>query len=267
MRALKSFFFLLLASTVMFASCRKNLRDSDTDTVASEEHNWVRGQVFQVLGQIHDQFSNQTDLTAIVGDTLALELCPDANLWLTSANGGFPLKLYIDFGAGVTCTDGNVRSGLLSGTVSKNYQEIFAKTTLSLDDFEVDGRAFDGYFTWQNKVIKTDTFLLDLAISEMGVAGDTVDMNWGVNYRMQWISGSNTMEVTGGAEGRASTGALFETDISENLIWDTDCTWIVQGVEQVTPNNSAPRANDYGDGACDNAYEIAIASKQFSKTL
>ncbi len=169
-------------------------------------------------------------------------------------------RLVINFGAsGVTCKDGNVRSGKIIIT-TKNFSDIREARRITFANYKVDSLVIGGNIT---KTFKTDSSSvvrlctikdsITVTFPTRGTATHISDLYRIYHYglidvtRVRWTATWGTTRFVS-AKGNTVTRAVDKTT---PLIYRLACGHIVKGIEVITRNGKTVTI-DYGNGLCDN---------------
>lgn len=171
----------------------------------------------------------------------------------------------LDFGEACESERGKVRSGKII-IVKKREIGGFSKS-ISFDNFSIDGKEIEGSKSSSivrenengNKVRSyTSTITMTL------VSGDKVSLSQNKNREM--IAGSNTIRkednvfsITGTSSFVNKEGLEIFTTITDALIRNFSCKYIVKGVKEITKDGKT-FSLDFGNGDCDNLAIVTDAN-------
>lgn len=175
----------------------------------------------------------------------------------TEDSESYPKNITIDFGEGCTDAMGRVRSGLIHIHLTNDMLEEGAVRTVTFENYTVNGIAMEGTRITTNTGLNESsqpTFSRSVAMTitrpqgtfTRSFSGDVV-----------WISGFDTPECgdnvfmeTGSGSVTRPNGIVMTRTITEPLLIDRNCGYIVDGVITISgPNGEG--SIDFGDGTCD----------------
>jgi hypothetical protein len=168
--------------------------------------------------------------------------------------GDFPNKTYTwDFGG-----DGDYQ-GILELVMTDEYMNPGATITGSFQNFIYKGKPVSGNFTFENLGKNPDQMdEYDFKLDHVKVGDNELTANW----NLQRSEGGTTplqtddvfmiSQVDAAAEGVTDEGESFTLDITEGLVLDLTCEYIItKGIFKVVTSKATLTA-DFGTGECDN---------------
>lgn len=259
-----------IVTLFIFNAC---VRERDTDIEIVKE---------EVLGEmIYDNTLSIVDdaATKNTGELLANFKTSGYCASIVHDKISFPRTIVIDFGiANCLCNDGRKRRGrILASYTGTNYADSNNIATITFDSYYVDDVNVSGSSVVQNKGtnivglkyfdIKTDGKLVKY------LEADTV--YWNTERLRTWIQGQNTpvwgddiYQLEGKGNGKnGDNRQYYAMNITEPLIRDLSCRYIVKGKIEMQPEGKALRSLDYGDGSCENSAAVLINFKAFHVDL
>lgn len=210
---------------------------------------WNFGKHFQWSSKLRYQMNN----------------CPVVE-YTEGENDGYPKIITLDYGDSTVLQNGTVLSGMIEITISAPRSSQDYERTVQYTAFGVDSITVDGFATIV--VDKVDTMFrqytsdLTFTLADGTVIDRTSERVW------QWIEGMDTPEdqsddvivISGKAEAIMTIDGETDTykkEITTPLKRIGDCRYIVEGVVEITLNDTLISSIDYGDGTCD---DVAVVT-------
>jgi hypothetical protein len=257
--------------------------DAEAETVFDDVFNNVMGVNEEVAIGGTGVFgkANRTNQGGdLIGQALQLDSNQCFNVTIThlDTTKPFPVSIVIDFGAGCTGRDGNIRKGKIIAVYTNRLLIPGASATTT----------FDGYYVNDIKVEGTQTIInnssQDTRVYSVIVAGAKLTKpngnfsQWNSEKTISQIEGLGTpyypvddvFKITGGANGSVKRGdKLFQwnTIITEPLIKKFTCRWIAKGTITIRKTNTDVAVLDYGNGDCDNKATYTVNGNTIEITL
>ncbi len=179
----------------------------------------------------------------------------------TKADG----TLTIDFGEGCVDANGNIRTGKVIITYSGRYFEPGSVTTITLEDYSINGMEVEGTRTVTN--ITTDgspTWNITLVGGKVTFEDGSVATREVERIRV-WERAPSPINdrilITGVASGQTKGGVAYTSRITEELVYIRNCRRgrrgrvPVSGVNVITTENRTLTI-DFGDGTCDRRFTV-----------
>ncbi|MCB0764980.1 MAG: hypothetical protein KDB84_09755 [Flavobacteriales bacterium] len=261
MSILKNLLPFFLAMVVTLAACRKESDTSPTDRdyVVAVDNSRAE-QYFNDALKLSDAAYKDLDLPCAVSVTLD-----------TVAN---PHTLLIDLGpTNCTAADGWARRGRLLVSFTGAYRAPGTVITITPQDYYVQDHHVQGTKTVTNGGTNGNgQTYFTVAVDGTVTAPDG---SWTSSHHYErtrtWVAGEGTLNllddvylITGVGNGVNRNGLAFTLNITSPLRVEVGCPWIVSGVEQITPANSAVRTVDFGNGACDAQVSVTVNGFTFT---
>lgn len=256
---------LLLATSLFIVSCTKNestdivddltnsevlsateLNSSDEVELISEEITTLAEDVYTV-DEI--SFSSKSTFTS--------DYLPDC-VTITTVVTDTSIEKTIDFGDGCELRNGNVLSGIIFLTYSKDMEAATKMLSISLENF-----------TFNKVVVEGSANIARMRTNDNGnpqsVAEANFDAEWpegetvayAANRTREWIEGygsgfwgDNVFLISGMATYKGKLGNVFSKNIIDPLRREMACRFIVSGVVEISRNDTKASL-DFGDGSCD----------------
>ena len=164
----------------------------------------------------------------------------------------------IDFGEGCELPNGNVLSGIIFLSYSKDMEQATNTLSLSLENFTFNGVAIEGGASIErmrsnaNGNPQSDA---NASYSATWPNGDTASFSG--NRTREWIEGvgtgfwgDNVYRISGQGTFTGPQGNVFMKETITPLRRELSCRFIVSGILNIS-RNDATASLDFGDGSCD----------------
>lgn len=169
----------------------------------------------------------------------------------------------IDFGEGCELPNGNLLSGIIFLSRSKDSDTSTATVNFSLENFSFNEVAVEGGGTLERTASNDNgNPQSDAVASYNGVWPDGSTASFEGNRTREWIEGygsgywaDNVFLITGKGTYNGKQGNVHSREITTPLRRELSCRFIVSGVVEVSRNN-ATVSLDFGDGSCDAKGEL-----------
>ncbi|RTE53598.1 hypothetical protein EHW67_11390 [Arenibacter aquaticus] len=169
----------------------------------------------------------------------------------------------IDFGEGCELPNGNLLSGILFLSRSRDADAATATVNFSLENFSFNGVAVEGGGTLVRTASNENgNPQSDAVASYNGVWPDGSTASFEGNRTREWIEGygsgywaDNVFLITGKGTYNGKLGNVHSREITTPLRRELSCRFIVSGVVEVS-RNDASVSLDFGDGSCDAKGEL-----------
>ncbi|SFR32174.1 hypothetical protein SAMN04490243_0438 [Robiginitalea myxolifaciens] len=253
----------LLVAGITLGSCEKEdagdeiSADAEVFTTASleqaDESDWITEEI-AFLG---DEIMGQDEISASgkgIADSGYFPECVTITTVVTDTS----VEKTIDFGMGCELPNGNVLTGMILMTLSKDAEAATRTGTLELAGFTFNGIAVAGEASLfrqrmnENGVPQSD---FEAAFSAEWPDGATA--SWTGNRTREWIEGfgsgfwaDNVFLITGSRTFINRQGHTFERTVLESLRREWSCRFIVSGLLQLSRDGQQAELN-FGDGSCD----------------
>jgi hypothetical protein len=266
----------LIAAT--FSACKKDSKESDSDTTAAQDNSLAEGQYNDVNTMVDASvnigasFTFRQETGARTED--ALGGC--TKVTLDTANTACTLT--IDFGT-TNCEgpDGRKRRGKILATWTGKYRDKNTVVNITFDNYFVNDNQIKGSHKTTNLGYNTAQHL----VYKIEVDGSIVKANnggtiyWKSTREREWVTGSatpvnitdDTYSITGSASGITADGVAYAINITAPLVRKMNCYWFESGKLDVTPAGRLTRTLDYGSSGCDNKGTVTIGNATFNVTL
>ena len=247
---------LLFVLGISITSCRKDQIDFSELSTSSEDI-----AVSSDLSQdAEDESFNQIENRG--GDPSGG--CPVVT-W-EKPKGTYPNKVTLDFGTSCTSPNGRVRSGKIIVTMTDTITKTGAVRTATLENYTVDGISVEGSKTLTN--IGPDANgnpTLSRVVSNAKITlPDGTSATWNASQTITFKEGFYTkgladdvILISGSGSGINRKGNPFSYTITEPLLKNKNCKWIVSGVMENTSGGKTISI-DFGDGSCDRLAKLTL---------
>lgn len=242
----------VLIVSIFYSSCTK---ENNIDWTSAED-NAIATELFQDIYIQIDKYVQSTGY---------FKSCPTVSVEDTS--GAFPNKLTIDFGLDCLGIDGRERSGVIFANFSGYWRESGTVVELDFFDYSVNDYSINGDInitTENDNVFGNLSYTVNIANAIItNPNGEVLEWNGEMNF--EWVHGQSTnyiqtglvgisddiYNITGTASGVDRNGNSYVAIITEPLVRNVECKWIVEGLIEVIPEIAGPQIINFGDGDCD----------------
>lgn len=185
-----------------------------------------------------------------------------------------PKSVTIDWGSvNCDCQDGKQRRGKLVTTYTGKYRDPGTVITHTPVDYYVNDNHIEGTKVVTNSGTNSSNqpyFTIDIdgvvTMTDGEVFTYTSDRvrTWTNGYSTPYNYMDDEYDFTGSATGSSSLGNGYTANIVTPLHVKVDCSWVVSGVLDFTPNNKPTRTINYGDGTCDGNITVTINGQTYT---
>lgn len=257
---------VLLAIALFIVSCSKN---DSTDIVDDE----LVG--IEVISSTQLNASDEVeliseDITALAEDIYAVDeisftqkvsftsdFLPDC-VTITTIVKDKSIEKTLDFGDGCELRNGNVLSGIILLTYSKDMEAVTKTLNVSLQNFTFNRVSIDGdasIVRTRNNDNGNPQSVAEANFNAKWPEGET--MSYTANRTREWIEGygsgfwgDNVFLISGQATYEGKLGYVFTKSTVEPLRREMSCRFIVSGILEIS-RNDAKASLDFGNGSCD----------------
>lgn len=281
MKSAKQFMLALCVVSLFAASCEE---EEDNNTT-SAENNQIGDAAFSHLGQIVETEVKyyedsifptgfQEEDGVVVEDGDDNDVCADVTISLNQ-NETFIDTLIIDYGTEGCIWRGRLRRGKIIIAKNGNYRTVGTKTTVTLDDFSIDGYEIEGkkeitrdsYQISTNNIYFTDNITVTdgLITSPNGINVFTWESQR--THKIGYVNGEWVTIIEGVINGVNTQGAPFTITTGTPVKFSWTCPRIVEGTLNITHAGSSTHVLNYGDGTCDDKATVTINGTVYNITL
>ncbi len=169
----------------------------------------------------------------------------------------------IDFGEGCELPNGNLLSGILFLSRTKDADTATATVNFSLENFSFNEVAVEGGGTLERTAANENgNPQSDAVASYNGVWPDGTTASFEGSRTREWIAGygsgywaDNVFLISGKSTYMGKLGNVYSREITTPLRRELSCRFIVSGVLEITRNDTTVSL-DFGDGSCDAKGEL-----------
>jgi len=271
--------FATLALPLLITSCnKKDDIDSDTNTAKSESS----------VEQYYTEINDISDQVSRTGNTSGFKVTEDQATLLSSCSVitfdtsslvsvSNPDTTIIDFGTGCIGNDGKSRSGKIIISSTGRYFDQGTVVTITPQNYFVNGNGVSGSRVVTNTGNNSSgqpTFTVQVnGTVTLANSGGTI--TWSASRIRTWIVGYDTpllfaddeISVTGSSNGTNASGENWTCLINTPLVHKRSCREIVSGSKTVTPSSRPERLINYGNGECDDTFEVIINGNTYTITI
>jgi hypothetical protein len=281
MRKIMFIIVLILNGIILINACKKDkTEEPEFDTQTTEDNSLAESTFNDVNNIVNEALENDSLSTYRLSDphNILLTACASISNFPNGSGGG---NVLVNFGSGnCLCRDGRYRRGVIGFTYTGPYMDSGTVITTTFDNFFVgkdSNRMFQvtGTKTVTNNGHNSNNNL-NFSINVDGhlTNSNGIVMDWTSARNREWISGSSTpfnflddeYVITGSASGKNFEGNTFTANITSGLHIEF-CSYITQGIFELTPTGKPTRTLDYGNGDCDAFAVLTVNGKTFNITL
>lgn len=253
---------LAIALGLTFVGCQK-----DEDDSSNEEISTTSSKNNELADNLYSDMDNVVNITVTPleeDETRSMLLksdnsCADISFEL-SQDSSYLTEVVIDFGTGCDY-QGRTRTGKIIITKTDRMRNVGAQTTITLEDYTVDGYAVEGTKTNTTSSISLQegsvTYTTEVRNGKI-TAPDGASFTWESDRTTVIGILSGDITIKGTASGVNQLGIAYTVDIINDIVLKRGCTYITQGTLEVNPEGFATRTVDYGDGTCDNIATVSV---------
>jgi len=202
------------------------------------------------------------------------DLGPEVTI-VEGENDGFPKTITVDYGDGITLTNGRVISGIVTILVSAPPRTDGAMREIEYQDFMIDSIGIAGYkkvvFSVESGVSRKFEHEYDLNFT----FADETEVSCVGNKAKEWMEGLDTnydrsddkIHITGQDVFIDSENNEFKKEIEDHLLRLGSCKFIVSGIVIYSQNSDEFARVDFGDGTCDDKAVRNTADGETEMTL
>nr|WKN36670.1 hypothetical protein K4G66_30365 [Tunicatimonas sp. TK19036] len=187
------------------------------------------------------------------------------------AEGVFTKTVTLDFLEGCVGPKGRERQGTMIITQIANTNESTYTVSTSFENFYLDGKKIEGTRTRVYTSIESgiEQVKITLVSGKVTLEDGQVLKREGA-FTKVWDHSTEEIAVQGEATGVNRNGVVYQTVISEPLVFKQSCLsqgiWIpTQGVRMISRSGKANISVNYGAGECDRTVEVTLQGE--SKTV
>lgn len=213
-----------------------------------------------------------------------LTACPTVTVTRLNTPAPFPVRVVLDFGAGCVARDGHLRKGKIIHVYTNRLINPGAVVETSFDGFYFDSIKVEGTHRIQNITTQTAGPQYKINVNNGKLTRPNGNfIAWNSEKVRTQIEGMITpilpaddvFKLTGGSRGstrRDTTLIAWNATITEPLIRNNNCRWIVKGAVRVVRENTNTGDRwagliNYGNGICDNIATVTINGISYTITL
>ena len=272
---MKTKFFLMITALVLlsYSSCMKDSGTTSQASIDLADDDAVSDAVYEdVFGtadnasiildqmQMGKSFETKSEAVAVI------DSCPMVTI-THPADAIWPKVITVDFGAGCSGINDNVRKGKIFIEVTGPRLTIGSKRTITFADYyfndiKVEGTKVIeniGYNNNQNLLVSVKLTGGKLTLPDGKIIERSVD------HQREWTAGLMTRNIwddecliTGTATGKSISDVAYTNTITTALQWKRACKFIVAGVIKMEREGKEPVELNYGTGECDAKATVTI---------
>ncbi len=277
----KSTSSLLLASALMLTltySCKQD-RDvayddlpAASDVESSDDNTTSDAAYTQVYTVVHTEVSNVEDQSFKTDGGPSPDPCANITYEVDSTDKfkKFLKKMTIDYGNSGCTWDGKVKKGKILITKTGKLATAGSITTVTLENFYIDGARVEGTATIENKGFASGYYSIKFDVTGGKIKATTGDTATWESHRtmdMYLSPGSIKTLMRGTSSGVNHKGIAYSVTTTEDLVTEFGCAYVKKGGLKITATGKPDINIDFGDGTCDNKATITINGVKYKKSL
>lgn len=184
---------------------------------------------------------------------------------VTVSGDTFPKEITITYGDDCLSRRGLVKTGTIVITLSDTITNPGAEYTLNFVDVTIGNKTVEKSATIVNEGQNEDgNWVFSMDVTTTINHGDTLIVTRDYSLLQEWLSGFGTPQIdddiflmSGDGTITVNDEMVFQRIITDPLLIDRSCRFILSGVIEITRNDEVMTI-DFGDGECDN---IAVVTK------
>lgn len=184
---------------------------------------------------------------------------------VTVRGDGFPKVVTIVYGDDCLTRGGVPKTGTVIITLSDSVHLPGASYTVEFVDMTIGNRVHNRTATYTNDGVNDNgNQVISFTMNSTITVRDSIIVERESAYSREWLSGFRTPQIgddsfllTGSSSLTVNGEAKFSTLITDPLLYDRACRFILSGTVEITRNDERLYI-DFGDGECDN---IAVVTK------
>jgi len=261
---MKTNFFLILAALVVlsFSSCQKDNSLIDQTSVDLADDEAVTDGVFEDVFNTADNATIILDQMVKGGESkseVVSDSCPVVTVTHPST-GFWPKIVTVDFGAGCTGLNDNVRKGKILIVVTGPRATVGSKRTVTFENYFFNDIKVEGTKVLENKGFNaSQNPLISITLTGGKLTlpdGKTIERSF--QHQREWTAGFATKNIwddecliTGTATGKNINGVEYKNTILSALQWKRACNFLVAGIIRMERTGKEAVELNYGTGECD----------------
>ncbi|MGB1004230.1 MAG: hypothetical protein ACPGVC_08380 [Salibacteraceae bacterium] len=262
--------FALLATILLFGSCRESDRDRDTSTGSSVSAWNGMNHFHNIMREIHNVAQVDSTLNGVPpSDVVTPVNCMDSfNIVSGAVPGTNDLKIY--YSKEKDCLGTRNRSGVITANFDGLYSAVGTTITVSLQNYEADDFSISGDISMKVVTSVIDTLSFDVEITNGKIIDNSKSGN-NVSYftaNLLFINnaGRKTVPTTddqfvvyGGGNGMAENGVIYSYTIDPELVLIPSCEFERFGTFNLSSPNAQERFCNVNEGdGCDKIMLVTI---------
>ena len=253
---------LMLMTALVILSCSKEespeiLAENETFEVAelkaSDESELISEEIMSIAEDVY----TADEVLSTSKFSYNSDFLPDC-VTITTVVTSTTKERTIDFGAGCELPNGNILSGIIYLSYSKDMELATKTLSLSLENFTFNEVAIEGSASIERMRTNENGNPQSVANASFnGVWPDESTASFSGTRTREWIEGfgtgfwgDNVYLITGNGTFTGKMGNVFSKETLTPLRRELSCRFIVSGILQIS-RNDATASLDFGDGTCD----------------
>ncbi|MGE0077679.1 MAG: hypothetical protein AB7S48_07460 [Bacteroidales bacterium] len=260
---------LMMMAAISFTSCEK---DDDTDSMEStlEQDDDASAYFDDVLAEVDDLTMISDSKTADYA-TLSVE-GQGTRTRKTAWEGDWRVDTitYVDYVNGNSRYE-RVKNGKVIIRMLGTATQATFERQVSFMNFNINGNEIEG----QKRIVKTSEYQYTVTLQNGKITftdGTTYTRTcertrtWADGYSTPYYVWDDVYTVEGTDSGQNRKGYTYTHQITNALMYQLGCRWIVEGTIEMTVNGDTATV-DYGNGECDNSATVTHNGKSYQLRL
>jgi hypothetical protein len=286
-----SHYLLIAGASLLLYACQKDETTTEdpateAETAASKISTESDMEAETIFDGIFDDAMGVNAEVGLGGTGLfgRLTACPTVTVTRPNAPAPFPVRVVLDFGTGCVARDGHFRKGKIIHVYTNRLINAGAVVETAFDGFYFDSIKVEGSHRIQNTTTLTSGPQYKINVTNGKLTKPNGNFTaWNSEKVRTQIEGvltpllpvDDVFKLTGAARGsnrRDTTLIAWNATITEPLIRNTNCRWIVKGIVRVVRENTNTGDRwagviNYGNGTCDNIATVTINGVTYTINL
>ena len=267
MKRLSQFSLIFLGIVLFLSACQKS-NDSIPESFDSEN----TADMLFYLDDVEAQADEETD-DFFFSDASLESRNKCVTITADKPKGEYPNTIILDFGEGCTGKNGHTREGKIIIEIDGPLNEVGSTRMVTFDEYAVNGISISGskiLTHLEDDSLGNPVFERSASLTFEFPDGSTASLN--VSHQIVQTAGADTPKrldnayaITGYSEVVTKDGSVVVVTITEALIKQAGCPWLVSGVRSIEKDGET-WIIDYGQGNCDQFAELTMPDGS-SKTI
>lgn len=281
-----SLFSILLLSVFLFTACEQDASMEETISLNEPsladniEIETIFDDVLTIGNQALELNATEIDKSAEKNgaDTVCVNGIWDDCVKVSICRSRGKRLVRLNFGdEGCLGSDGKTRKGTIIYSFNRRFSQLNSQVAIHFENYEVDGIGVEGTKIVKNTASKEEKPRHSIQVKDAQITfRDGSVRSWSSTRVRIWQQGFTTpfdlrddiYSVQGVYEGTNRLGNEFKIESLSPLIYRGAC-WLQgfrlpsSGIVHIMPGENADRTVNFGEGTCDNTYEVSIGEDTY----